>query len=129
MEFRQAANQRQAQASAAGLAAIAVVDLREGLEDPLGLVRRDARAVVGHAERYTLGPGAAAGDRDVAAFRRELDGIGYEVQQDLPNRAFIGDHEWQIPLDRVAQHLMPGAGPRLHEPLDGLDERSRVERT
>ena len=73
--------------------------LRESIEDPRQELGIDARAAVGHgqtrdvARRSTVSP-------TVAAPRRELDGVGEQVPDDLPKTGRITEHENRLIRDR-----------------------------
>ena len=54
---------------------------------------------------------ARAGDRDRAAFGRELDGVRQQVQQDLPELALVGDRDSRA-ADRVSRRRRSTCRPR-----------------
>src|ERR1700710_1359436 len=72
------------------------VDLHEGLEDLLQLVRRDPSARVVNGDRYHRAsvrggsPCCIAGDRDGAILIRELAGIREHVEQNLLELFTVG---------------------------------------
>src|SRR5687768_13278449 len=59
-----------------------LVDLHERVEDRLQLVRRDPDTTVTNTDRYAVSFGERL-DLDVPAWRRELDRIGEQVDEDL----------------------------------------------
>src|SRR5438477_10392017 len=85
---QQAAGKRQAQAGALVAAARAGVDLHELLEDQLLVLRRDPDAGVGDLDVHRALAWHHA-DVDLALGRRELDGVGEQVEHDLEQPAPI----------------------------------------
>src|SRR3546814_4295983 len=81
MQLHEAIGQRQAEPGALELAAETAVDLLEGREGTRDVLGGDADAGVAHLENEAAVAGAARGQRNTAAFRRELDGVGHQVQR------------------------------------------------
>src|SRR3546814_430443 len=75
MQLHEAIGQRQAEPGALELAAETAVDLLEGREGTRDVLGGDADAGVAHLENEAAVAGAARGQRNTAAFRRELDGV------------------------------------------------------
>jgi predicted alpha/beta-hydrolase family hydrolase len=93
-DFDQALRDGQAQAGAAEAPRGRGVRLRESLEDPIQLVRRDADAGVVDGEAYYGGRRAALLALDIqidVTVRRELDGIPEQVHDDLSNPPWVAD--------------------------------------
>ena len=83
LRLHQAAGQRQAQAGALVLLAVAVVELLEFDEQPRQIVGGDADAGVLDLDAEGQRPGSAGTQRDPTAFGRELDGVGQVVVEHL----------------------------------------------
>ncbi len=81
--------QRQAHAGALDVGVLGTQAV-EGGEQPRQLVGRDARAGVVHEDADPAVGGGLAGEADAAAVAVVLDGVGGQVQQDLPEPLPVG---------------------------------------
>src|SRR5690606_18913966 len=81
--LREIAADGEAKARAAELAIHGVVHLMEGLEDLPLLIRRDADAAVFDDQLQGVGLAVAGDIEAYRSFRRELDGVGQQVEHDL----------------------------------------------
>ena len=115
MGLDQPPGQRQPQAGA-GVVPVGVADLLELLEHPVMVVGGDADAGVGDGDRHD--GAAGGGDRDPAALGGELDRVGEQVLQDLPEPDPVGERgeHRQVRLDG-AGCLPSSSGAR---PVSGL---------
>ncbi len=121
---RPAAHQREAETRAAGLAVVAVVDLAERREDLVELLARDAGAIVLYGNLEAAAARQFGTHRDAAAFGRELDRVGAEVDQDLLERALIRVERRRRGIDLDGERLLALA--RLG--ADQLSATSKVRR-
>lgn len=89
MEFDVRLDQRQAEAGALDIGVEGAFDPHEGLENFADVLGGDADAGIGDSDqRRAVGAGSRA-DSNGAARGRELDGIGEQVDEDLPQQAGI----------------------------------------
>ena len=88
VQLDEALHDRQPEAEAAVLARRRRVALPEPLEQVRNELRLDADAGVGHAD-LDVGVHALEQDLDLAVLRRELDGVGQQVPDDLLKPARI----------------------------------------
>ncbi len=121
---------RQAQAGSAVLARDGGVALGEAVEDRLDHVGRHADAVIldSHSQ-LAKSPGAGLLDADGdAAVGRELDGVGDEVQQDLPQPGRVAEQVSAVANQCRRKLESLGLGLAVQKRHDGLAQRPRVER-
>src|SRR5262245_28691602 len=78
--------------------------LPERLHDARDLLLGDARPRVLNAEHLPTVWRAGDGERDAAAARRELQGVGQEVEADLADGALVGP-DWLQALGEFRRHL------------------------
>src|SRR5262249_38803393 len=119
MQRHQLARDRQAEAGAAVLARVAAVDLAEALEDHLEVLGGNADAGVFDREAPVRRAGDVLfGDLDVdaTAFRRELDGVAEQVDEDLRQLQAVGTK-----LERASRR-------QAHAERDLLLLRQRLDR-
>src|SRR5215475_11099162 len=100
--------------------------LPELLEDRLLILRRDAHTRIAHGDL-----GHAVVDRaahvDPATLRRELEGVGEEVQEHLLHLPFVAtDHSYGL-IDGLPQHNPAPARPLTYEGQGVVDGRGQAE--
>src|SRR3990170_3429741 len=103
--------------------------LAEALQHTGDLVLGDAWPRVLHAQELAASPGASDLQRDGPSGRRELDGVGQEVEADLADGALVGPKLRQVRLEGLddLEPLVFGAEP--YEPMTILDYVGQVERS
>lgn len=90
MEFGEGLGQGQAEAGSLVFSVEIAIDLLERGQRLGNVGQGDTDTGVGDLEYITVVPAKPDLDRHTAAGRRELDGIGQQVDQDLLELAFIG---------------------------------------
>src|ERR1700741_3479676 len=93
MHLDNALGNRKAEAGAALLSRVAVIDLLEFLKNAGLMFRRDARPRIAHNDLKMAVYGTG---NDVYRSRlREFDGVAGQIQDHLAQSAFIATSEWQ----------------------------------
>ena len=90
VQLHEPACQRQAEPGAFLLGLVIAADLAKLLEHLFLVFRRDADAGVADGNFETALRPRARASRDASAVRRELDGIGQQIDQDLLELALVG---------------------------------------
>ena len=111
MQFDEGAHDRQAEADAA----MARIE-RMAFETPEHLVeqfRRDAAPAIGHLEHDLVLP-AQGGERDGLARLGKADGVGKQVEQDLPHALAVGAERADVGAGDDGQLDMGFGQPVLH---------------
>src|SRR5262249_37557527 len=89
--------------------------LSEGVYDDRYLAFGNPGAVVADAEILTAGRGPAHLQPDLPGLRRELDGIGQEIEADLAHRPLVGPQSRHVRLEQVVDRDAAVAGPQLEK--------------
>src|SRR5215471_13440072 len=88
--------------------------LAELLEHRRLVLRGDADSGVAHGNRdFSLA--LAEVDRHLPAFRRELDGVREQIQNDLPHLSLVSDHLTHVPVDSECEPDGVPGGALAHE--------------
>ena len=127
VEVGEGPHERQAEAGALMAPAHRSRYLAEGLERLRDVLRRHADAGVGDDEFEPARGVIGDRGRDRAAFGRELDGVGDEIEQDLADRAVVAD-ERRLGRAHVERHREGSAfGALAHEMQQLVGERPQIE--
>src|SRR5262249_36311935 len=126
VELHQASGEGEAEAGALTLARVVGTHLTELLEHCGLILGGDADARICHGD-LDHSPVEDRGQGDGASFRRELHGIGQEVEEHLLHLALVGHH---LADARVHVHREPDAvarGPLLDKGEGVVEGRGKVE--
>ncbi len=100
------ARDRKAEAASLRLRGERIAHLAEALENRLAILRRDPRPVVGDGEADAVRVGFDGEPHQPGVPRRELDGIGQQIDDDLEQPVAVGDGGrytlWQLDFQRDA---------------------------
>ena len=130
-EPRQPRADGQSESGAPVIARGRAVDLREGVENQLVLVLRDADAGVRHGELErtcrTLRRARLNPDGDLA-LGGELDGVAHQIDDDLPQSVGIAPHELGYVAPQIAQQLEALlVGPQREGPQGRMQAFRQIE--
>ena len=127
MQFDQALDQREAEAGSVVLAAERAVHLPEWREGLLHMLRRDADPVVRHPNPKAVALQGAA-DGDLSAGRREFQGIGHEVDENLADLPLVGPEMGQGALDVGFDGQAGGLSLRRYHLEGAFDDVRHIDR-
>src|SRR5215469_8344796 len=100
--------------------------LAELLEHRRLVLRGDADSGVAHGDRdFSLA--LAEVDRHLPAFRRELDGVREQIQDDLPHLPLISDDLTHAPVDSECESDTVSGGALAHEGETAFQRSRQVE--
>ena len=102
--------------------------LAEGRQHDFQLVLGDARPIVLDRDVLAAAGRPADADAHFAAARRELDGVGQEVERDLAQRPFVGQHARQGGLELGNEANVLVARLELHQVAALLGDVLEIDR-
>src|SRR5215471_6463496 len=126
MQLDKLPRQRKPEPGALVPARAGTTHLAELLEHRRLVLGGDADAGVAHGDR-DLSLALAEVDRHLPAFRRELDGVREQIQDDLPHLSLVSDHLTHAPVGSEGEPDAVPGGALAHEAETAFEGSRQVE--
>src|SRR5262249_56275077 len=122
MQIDEALADRQAEAGALFGGFDRIRSLAERSEHDRDLLLRNAGPVVLDAHVLAARGGPSDLEPDLAALRRELDGVGQEIETNLPHRTLVAPQPQQLRLEAFVNGDLAMLRPQIEQMTAALDD-------